>query len=316
MTRPWLSVVVPTHNGAAYLSAALDSIVAEADPDVEVIAIDDGSTDSTLDILTQYQPRLNLTINRRHAGNWAANSNEGLRLARGEYACFLHQDDFWMPGRLRKVNAQLQRTPANLLLHACEFVDRSGRKLGPWRCPYPAHRPLGPDRGMAPLLVQNFIGIPGAVFHRETALATGGLDESLWYTADWDLWLKLAAIGPTVYLPSILAAFRLHPQSQTARRSHTIDDFREQMREMMRRHFDAWPEADPARRDSVRRAARASVEVNVALAAAYHRQPVPITRPLSSLADLGVLHWRRFLNDSRLWERVFARCCAGFARRS
>lgn len=294
---------------------ALESIVAEADMGVEVLAFDDGSTDGTPGILQQYQSSLQLKVFHQRVGNWVINSNEGLRRASGDYVCFLHQDDYWKPGRLCKVRRQLERTPVALLLHASEFVDSSGRSLGLWRCPYPARRPLGPARAMAPLLVQNFIGIPSAVFRRDAALAAGGLDESLWYTADWDLWLKLAAIGPTVYLPNILAAFRLHPQSQTARRSHTIDDFREQMREMVRRHFHAWPEADPIRRDSVRRAARASVEVNVALAAAYHRQPVPITGPLASLADLGLLHWRRFLNDSRLWERVFARWCAGFASR-
>ena len=63
------------------------------------------------------------------------------------------------------------------------------------------------------------------MFLRESAVAAGGLDETLWYTADWDLWLKLAAAGPTVYLPRPLAAFRVHPESQTATRSRSADDF-------------------------------------------------------------------------------------------
>jgi glycosyltransferase involved in cell wall biosynthesis len=312
VTRPWLSVIVPSFNGAQYLRRALESVAAEADDGVEVIAIDDGSTDATLDILKQFRPRLNLAVIQRRAGNWAANSNHALRLATGEYACFLHQDDAWRPGRQAALRRQLARTPQTaLLLHACEFVDPNDRPLGPWRCPYPARIALPPRRAVEHLLVQNFVGMPGAVFRRDAAVASGGLDESLWYTADWDLWLKLAAIGPTVYLPEIFGAFRLHPASQTADRSRSLDDFRTQMELIMLRHAADWAEHSPPRK-----AARASVEVNVALAAAYHRQPIAWRRTAAALGDLSLADWRRFLRDSRLSERVLSRIRGGFARRT
>ncbi|HEV3260038.1 MAG TPA: glycosyltransferase, partial [Gemmataceae bacterium] len=219
MARPWLSVIMPTYNGDAYLAAALDSVCAQDDAAIEVIAVDDGSTDATVPLLESYAERLPLRIVRRgRIGNWVANTNHGLTLARAEHVCFLHQDDLWLSGRLAVVKRLLAQSPdAALLLHPSWYIGPDGRRLGMWRCPLPA----GPGELEAEfvverLLVQNFISMPAPVFRRETALAVGGLDESLWFTADWDLWLKLAATGPALYHPEPLSAFRIHPQSQTA----------------------------------------------------------------------------------------------------
>jgi len=314
VSQPWLTVVVPTFNGAAYLPRALDSIAAEPDPGVSVIAVDDGSDDDTPAILDRYRSRLNLDVVHNRTGSWVANTNLALQRATGERACFLHQDDYWLPGRLEALRRQLAATPgAALLLHACRFVDRAERPLGSWRCPLPAYEPLPAADCVERLLVQNFVGIPGATFRRDLALAAGGLDESLWYTADWDLWLKLASTGPTVYIPRPLAAFRVHPESQTAARSHRLEDFRRQMEAIAERHLEPWPAPDPRTRAAVARVARACVEVNVGLAAAYHRQPVPWRRLAAAVASLRPSDWRRLLRDSRLWERVFARLRARLA---
>src|SRR5689334_7383953 len=101
MGSPWLSVIVPAYNGARYLPAALDSIAAQRADDIEVIAVDDGSTDDSVDVLRQYAVRMNMTIvEKAHRGNWAACTNVGMAAARGRYFCWLHQDDFWQPRRL------------------------------------------------------------------------------------------------------------------------------------------------------------------------------------------------------------------------
>jgi hypothetical protein len=160
-------------------------------------------------------------------------------------------------------------------------------------------------------LVHNFAAVPGAVFRTAAALNAGGLDPSLWFTADWDLWLKLEATGPTVYLPRCHAAFRVHPASQTAAGSHKLGEIRRQLEVMQERH--AGKLADPAVRAAVARAARASVELNVGLAAAYHGQAFGWVNVAAALVALGVSDWRRLLRDSRLGERVAARLRAGFA---
>jgi glycosyltransferase involved in cell wall biosynthesis len=317
MPAPWLSVIVPTYNAGGYLAEALAGVAAQADPGVEVIAVDDGSTDGTPAVLASYASRLNLTVVSRRVGNWADNSNHGLRLARGTYACFLHQDDVWRPGRLAAVRRQLAATPdVALQLHACRFINPAGRDLGRWSCPYSSGRLISAAKAVERLLIQNFVGIPGAVFRRDLAVELGGLDEGLWYTADWDLWLKLAAAGSTVYLPRPLAGFRLHPGSQTAARSHSLDDFRHQYEAVHARHAARWAAPSATIRESVTRANRAAVEVNVALAAGYHRRPVSWGRLAAAFAALNAADWRRFTRDSRLWERASARVRAGFLTRS
>ncbi len=305
MAQPWLSVILPTYNGMAYLPAALESICAEADDRIEVLAIDDGSTDGTVNILQKYQAHLPLRlIQRGRVGNWVANSNYGLELARGVYACFLHQDDVWLPGRLRTMQRLITTAPgASLALHPAWFIDPCGQKLGQWRCPLPMRRcVLTGDDVLARLITQNFIAMPAPVFRRATALRVGGMDESLWFTADWDLWLKLAAAGETVYHPQPLAAFRIHPESQTAVRTARIQDLRTQLERVQQRHSYAWHS-----NETIRTLAQLSTEVTLALAALAHRQRPDWQRLLAASLRLRPTAWYRLLHDSRLAERVRAR---------
>jgi len=314
---PWLSVIMPTYNGQRYLAAALDSLVEQGDDRFEVIAVDDGSTDGTLDILGQYARKMPLRVERRaHVGNWVANTNLGLALASGEYACVLHQDDCWLPGRLTTLSAMLDRAPdAVLALSPSRYIDQASRTLGIWRCPLPRHgRPLPPALVVERLLVQNFVSMPAPVFRRQAALELGGLSPDLWYTADWDLWLKLAAFGPTLYTPQPLSCFRVHGQSQTIRSSIAGDEFRRQLETVWPDHAGRWEAGGRELSSSARRAARFSIEVNVALAAAFHGRRGGLADLLLRGLCLGPRSWYRYLRDSRLLERVAARCRAGMAR--
>jgi glycosyltransferase involved in cell wall biosynthesis len=314
VTAPWLSVIVPTYNGAAYLPAALDSVVAQNDPNVEVIALDDGSTDETPSILRSFGNRLQIKVISRRIGNWVANTNLGLEHARGEWVCFLHQDDLWRPGRMTAVRPALAETNPALLLTAAEFITAAGRPVGLWRCPLaPGATGNSPSHVASRLLVQNFVPLPTAVFRRGDALAVGGLDPDLWYTADWDFWLKLATRGSTRYLPQPLAAFRLHPESQTVKRSGGMDDFRRQHDVIWERHWPIWRDklANPER---VEAAARLSVEMNVLLAGLLHRGGASWRRLLTASLNASPAAWMHFVNSSRFFERVSARIRAGLIR--
>ena len=329
MGTPWLSVIVPTYNGAAYLPAALESIIAQGDPDVEVIAVDDGSTDTTPAILESFANRLRLTVIRRRIGNWVANTNLGLEHARGEWACFLHQDDLWRPGRLRAIRyvvgpasragpsraarlaAPTKPGRTTLIVTAAEFITSAGRSVGTWRCPLAAVN--SPARVAERLLVQNFVPLPAAVFRRTEALKVGGLDPELWYTADWDFWLKLAALGPTRYLPRPLAAFRLHPESQTVKRSGGMAEFRRQHEIVFERHWPLW-RANLSKPTRIETAARLSIETNVLLAGLLHRGGMDCRRLATATIEAGMSGTAHFVNSSRLFERVTARLRAGLVR--
>jgi hypothetical protein len=238
-------------------------------------------------------------------GSWTEASNLGLREARGEWACFLHQDDLWLPGRLARLRAALPRAGGALLVHHARYVDPTGEPLGEWRCPLPAGEVASRDF-VERLLVQNFIAMPSPLFRRGAALAGGGLDERLWFSADWDLWLRLGAAGPVLVLDEVLAAFRLHPESQTAARPVATGEWAAQLETVLERHLAAWP-VGGATRQSVERAARASVAVNASLSASGRGLPARFGPALLGLAALGPAGWHRYLRDSRLAERVGAR---------
>jgi glycosyltransferase involved in cell wall biosynthesis len=307
VSTPWLSVIVPTYNGAAFLPAALDSICAQNDAGLEVIAVDDGSTDATPQILSYYTNHLPLRIIERRVGNWAENTNLGLEQAHGEWACFLHQDDLWRPGRLAAIRHAISSdSPPALLLHAADFIDSIGQTVGRWRCPLPpGTRGSAPARTAARLLVQNFVPLPTAVFQRSDALRVGGLNPALWFTADWDFWLKLAALGQTIYLPKALAAFRLHAQSQTIARSGRSEEMRQQYQTVFDLHWRTWG-ARVDSPDRVKSAAQLSREINVALAARHHSEPIAWQRFLSAMV-VGPGKWTYFLRNSRIFERVVGR---------
>lgn len=298
-----LSVIMPTYNGEAYLEKALDSLIAQGDEELEVVAVDDGSTDRTVDILHSYSGKLRLKVlQHEHTGSWVVGTNVGLRSATATFASILHQDDIWMPSRLREISAALASSgsPA-LLVHPIRFIGPGGRRAGTWRCPLPPGRPLEPEMVTPRLLIQNFVSVLGTVFPRQSVVDDGGLDEELWYAADWDLWLRLAAKGPTWHVPKTLAAYRIHPETQTATRSAAVGDFRRQLEAVLARHLR------PRTPRAIQRAARFSVEVNVALAARSHGRPTSIPRLLGRFLALGPMGWWRYLRFSRIVERAGSR---------
>jgi GT2 family glycosyltransferase len=314
MATPWLSVAMTTYNARDYLATALDSVLAQQDDGVEVIAVDDASTDETLAILESYRSRLDLRVvtRERNTANGMAGMNDGLRRARGDYVCFLHHDDYWLDGRLR---AALAREPdAVLLLHAARFVDHNGARLGQWNCPLPANRCLAPEEVVERLLVQNFVPVQAPIFRRDAALRVGGLEEALWYSADWDFWLKLAASGRTIYLADALSAYRIHNHSMTWwRTDEQSAEQRRQLEQVLDRHSGVLDSLRPMR-PAVRRAARFSVEVNTTLAAYAHQPNVALIGLATRFLGLGPLAWHRYLRDSRIIERVTARLHAGMHR--
>jgi glycosyltransferase involved in cell wall biosynthesis len=300
---------MPTFQGERFVAAALDSVVAQETKDLEVVVVDDGSTDRTLEILDAYSARLPLRIfPRTHGGNWVANTNIGLHRARGEFVSILHQDDCWLPGRTEALGRLAARhCEAVLFIHPARFIDESGSRVGTWTCPLPrSGRVHDPAMILRRLAVQNWIPIPGPMFRRETALREGAMDEDLWFLADWDLWARLACTGPSAYLPVELACFRLHPASQTAVNTHEAGDLRGQYETVTGRVFERLSRFGTVPR-SVRTASTMNVELSLMLAALSHGQRPGIARVLRAGLVLGPAGWYRFFRDSRITQRVLSR---------
>lgn len=260
--HPLLSVVMPVYNGERFIAAALESVRGQHEG-IELVIVDDGSSDRTLDIVRDFAKVLPIRLlTPRRIGNWVAVSNIGLREATGDWACFLHQDDLWLPGRIERLRGEMESAEDALVLHNAIFVGPDGRELGPWTCPLP-EGDVPQERFIERLLIQNFIAIPSPVFRRNAAIGSGGLDEGLWFSADWDLWLRLGALGPVRFIAETLSAFRVHPASQTAARKVLPEEWETQLTTVLARHLQNLAVTGNLRA-KVERAGMASIAVNSA----------------------------------------------------
>jgi glycosyltransferase involved in cell wall biosynthesis len=310
---PWLTVIIPSYCGEQWIGAALSSVAAEAKEGIEVFLIDSSPTSATRDIAQLYSDRLRLRVFERcDLSSWQTKTNFGVELAESSHICWLGVDDLWLPGRAAAVQRWIAADPdAPLHLAPSAIVDKDGRKLGLWRCPLPSNRDLSSALVVERLLVQNFIAAPAPVFRRDAWLRCGGLDENLWYTADWDIWLKLVSGHSVTYHDRVTVGFRIHNHSLTATGSRDPATFAQQMEIVLNRHIGKMR----CLPNEVERAARASITVNSALALAAGGDPGGLLRAAWAIAGLGPAGIRRYFRDSRILDRLAPRMRAKLAGR-
>jgi glycosyltransferase involved in cell wall biosynthesis len=310
VSSPWLSVIMPSYRGEQWIGAALASVAAETAQDVEVIVIDSSPTSATVDIARRFSDRLRLRIfERADLPMWHAKTNFGVEVAEASHICWLHQDDLWLPGRAVAVRSWIETSPkAALHLAPTAIIDQRSKTLGIWRCPLPVDRELSAALVIERLLIQNFISTPAPVIRKDCYLACGGLDETLWYTADWDMWLKVVTTGPVHYHNGITTGFRVHADSLSMSGRRDIANFTHQMQIVLERHLTRVSGAPK----SVERAARVSIAVNTALASFSISNPGSVVRAGLEILLLGPAGIRRYLRDSRIVERVMPRLLAKF----
>jgi glycosyltransferase involved in cell wall biosynthesis len=199
---------MPALNAEQTLAAAVDSVLGQKGIDLELIAIDDGSTDATFAKLTAVgDPRLKV-LTEPNAGPATAR-NRGVAAASGDLIAFIDADDVWLPGKAVLLAAALNRRPASALAYCwTEHIDEDGRYLCTDR-----HVRFAGDV-YEDMLTHNFIDTVSAVVLRKSAFeAVGGFDESLLVAEDWDLYLRLAATVPFVCVPEVLTQYRRSPTS-------------------------------------------------------------------------------------------------------
>jgi glycosyltransferase involved in cell wall biosynthesis len=303
--KPWLSIIMPVHRGEAWVGAALESVAKQADPGIELLFIDSSPDSASADVARSFSDRLRVNI---HAESpilpWQAKTNYGVKLAGADHLCWLHQDDLWLPGRAEAVRRWIAEAPgAALHLAPSAIIDARGRMLGTWRCPFRTEGEIEHQRLFERLLVQNFISAPAPVFSKKAWIASGGMDEALWYTPDWDIWLKLAQQGTVVHHNQVTTAFRIHGSSQTVTGSRDISDFEQQLQIVFERHLPLVS----AKRKAVQRAGRASIRLNCALAEAAQGRWKPLLKSTAALAALGPGGIARYMRDSRIIDRLLPR---------
>ena len=299
---PWLTIIIPVHNGAPLLDAALAGIATENPEGVEVLILnsaEDGG--AARQIADTYADRIAIAWHERpDLPNWTYKANAAARLARAPYISVLCHDDFWLPGHLNSIRQSLARgSEAVMSVAPARFAGPDGKLLGPWGLPFRPGLKRGHEFG-ATLLVQNTVAVNGAVMQRDAFLQTGGFDDALWYTADWDLYLKMARIGAVDVRPEVTTAYRVHGNAQTITASRDIGEFRRQLNEVIDRHLLAFTFAHSA----LDRRVRASIEVNCALALAASGKRTSVLRTLLKLLWLGPRQMLQFFDETRLIDRL------------
>lgn len=203
-----ISVIIPVYNGEKTIRETVESVQKQTFADLEIIVINDGSKDSTLDVLaTIHDPRLKIFSYPN--ANQAVSRNRGISHATGDFIAFLDADDLWTPDKLEaQLNALQQNPQAALAYSWTNSINESGEFLR--RGSYVSEN----GDVYAKLLLVDFLENGSIPLIRKQALVeVGNFDPSLTPAEDWDMWLRLASRYPFVGVPRVQILYRVSADS-------------------------------------------------------------------------------------------------------
>ncbi|MDB6452838.1 glycosyltransferase family 2 protein [Falsirhodobacter sp. 20TX0035] len=218
MTPPRVSVILPAFNRATTVAEAVRSVLDQDFSEIEVIVVDDASTDGTWDTVAAINdPRLSLIANTAGKGASSAR-NHGVAHARAPWIAFQDSDDLWLPGKL---SAQMRRLEgSDFVASYCGMLVKADAHPGTPVTARIPDRSLSPLHGhILPSLVRgSCLSTQLLVLRRDVFDRVGGFDETLPALEDWELMLRIAAEGPVDFVDADLVIQRMSPNSMT--RSH------------------------------------------------------------------------------------------------
>jgi glycosyltransferase involved in cell wall biosynthesis len=315
-SAPEVTVVVPTHSRWDLLStAALPSALEQEDVDLEVIVVDDGSTDATAERLVRVDDQRLRVVRHDRPRGVAQARNAGIAAARGEWVALLDDDDLWAP---RKLRTQLDAAAAEGAL----FAYGGAAALAEDRTWVYSLAPADPDTLASVLLERNVLwgGCSNVLVRADVVRRLGGFDERLFQLTDWDLWIRLSQAGSAAACPEVLVGCIEHRRSMLLT---SEDDVFEEFQYLEEKHraarkaagvridrriFSRWVALGHRRAGRRARAASAYVQGAVrnrdpgsfarALVAPFGERPAGWLRPLTrsrssqkSLDGLGEPSW-------------------------
>ena len=208
-----VSVVIPVHNAERYVEAALKSVFAQSYPHTEIIAVDDGSSDRSVDVLERYADRVVLV--RQPQSGTAAARNRGVREARGKWIAFLDADDLWSPMKLQQ---QLDGCGDRVWCYTDSIFlggVNDGRKDSELNVKYQG-------RVLERLVCNNFVCTSSVLIQKQAYLDAGGFSDGFQSVEDWELWIRLASTHEIAYVDEPLVKYRVHSQSASRVTRNTL----------------------------------------------------------------------------------------------
>lgn len=192
-----ISVIIPTYNRALLVQRAINSVLSQTHQPLEIIVVDDGSTDQTAEVLKLYGEQIKY-IYQQNEGVSSAR-NRGIRESQGTHIAFLDSDDEWLPQKLEHQESFLERNSSNVLI--TDSVEQSGEKAGKTSFEKCLFSDDLKNNGVlqdfsSMLLHQNFINLSTVIVKKECFNKEGFFDENLIATEDTDLWMRFSVHWP------------------------------------------------------------------------------------------------------------------------
>jgi glycosyltransferase involved in cell wall biosynthesis len=214
-----ISVVIPTYNRCNLLCRALDSVFQQNYSPLEIIVVDDGSTDETKDLIPQKYPQV--TYLRQENQGVSAARNKGIKFAKGEWLAFLDSDDCWEKSKLLKQLEALKEQPEFAFCHSNEVWLRQGKVIKQKE----KHRKTGGwvFQACLPFCV---ISPSTVMIHRKLFKEIGFFDENLLACEDYDLWLRITSRYPVLFLEENLTTKHGGHEDQLSMQHWGMDRFR------------------------------------------------------------------------------------------
>lgn len=222
MFEPLVSVVIPTRDRAQYILEAIESVLSQSYSNYEIVIVDDGSVDTTRDLLAPLAKAGKLRYFFQDGKGVSAARNFGVEKANGELIAFLDSDDLFLPTKLEK-QVELFRTNPDLGFVHCSFskFDDAGNDLG--------ERDTSRFHGIIyPGMLQEWtvlMAMPCILVRKSTFEWIGGFDVRMTWAEDLDLWRRFARLGPIGIVPEVLVQVRVHSASTTFSKRGAINGF-------------------------------------------------------------------------------------------
>ncbi|MCP6757933.1 MAG: glycosyltransferase [Fischerella sp. CENA71] len=206
--KPKISIVIPVYNSEKTIKDTIKSVLKQTWNDFELIIINDGSNDSTLEVISQFKdPRIKVFSFENAGGN--VSRNRGLNRATGEFVSFLDADDIWTSDKLESQFHALQANPEAIVAYSwTDYIDEQGKLL------FPGTHITANGNVYEQLVVSNFLeNGSNPLIRREALVQLDGFDEELTAAQDWDMWLRLAKKFDFIAVARVQILYRVSANS-------------------------------------------------------------------------------------------------------
>src|SRR5690349_12860555 len=205
--NPKVSIIIPSFNQGQFLEASIQSALEQEYPNIEYIVVDGGSKDSSVEIIKKYQDHLKWWVSEKDKGHADA-LNKGFSHASGDILAWLNSDDIYFPGAVSAAVAVLQSHPeVGMVYGDADLIDDVGATVGQFGSKQTSYRQM----------LRGSVHIPQATtfFRADVWRQVGPLDLSLFFSFDYDLWVRIAKVSQVLYVPRRWAKFRIHDAGKT-----------------------------------------------------------------------------------------------------